>query len=114
MAIEYNCSFGPLECYPTSSEHTDVVFLVHYQMVAITGSDEMGYYQARVINQIPLTVTTSSVFIPYQDLTYNVVKGWVEAAMGPEQVAALYEGVTSDLENQINPRSVPLPPPWES
>lgn len=114
MAINYNWSFGPLEAYPTASGHTDVVFLVHYQMTATTGSDEMGYYESRIINTIPLTLNTGSVFIPYQDLTYNIVKGWVEETMGPNAVQALYDTSAQNLNNQINPSVLSLPAPWES
>jgi hypothetical protein len=113
MAINYQWSFGPLESYPTASGHTDVVFLVHYQMTATTGSDEMGYYESRIINVVPLTLTTGSVFIPYQDLTLEIVQGWVESTLGPQEVEAIYTGLADDINNQINPRTVALPAPWE-
>ena len=38
LDITYNWNFNPLECYPTESGHSDVVFNVHWQLYASTGS----------------------------------------------------------------------------
>jgi hypothetical protein len=59
-------------------------------------------------------LTTGSAFIPYPDLTFNDVEGWVTTAMGPEQVASLSAGLAQNIANQINPPVVYLPNPWET
>lgn len=107
MEINYNWNFNPLECYPTASGETDVVFLVHWQLYASTGS-----YQASAIGTQTVPLPSGSVFIPYEDLTKDVVQGWVETAMGPAQVAAYTASLAQQIQNQINPPTVLLPAPW--
>ena len=43
LDITYNWNFNPLESYPTASGETDVVFLVHWQLYANTGSYVCGW-----------------------------------------------------------------------
>jgi len=47
-----------------------------------------------------------------EDLTEEQVIGWVQAAMGAEQVAALEANVAKQIEDQINPPVVTPPLPW--
>lgn len=107
MEINYTWQFNPLECYPTASGETDVVFLVHWQMYANTGS-----YNSSAIGTQNVPLPSGSVFIPYEELTKDVVQGWVETAMGPERIAALTASLAQQIENQINPPVLTLPAPW--
>lgn len=107
MEITYNWNFNPLECYPTSSGETDVVFLVHWQVYASTGS-----YNASSIGTQTVPLPSGSVFIPYEQLTKDVVYGWVTASMGQAQVDAIQSGLVKQIENQVNPPVLILQAPW--
>jgi hypothetical protein len=45
-------------------------------------------------------------FTSFADLTSSDVQGWVEAAMGEEEVQSLKDGLDSKIAGQINPTSV--------
>lgn len=113
MAVNYNWTFGPLEAYPEAAGETDVIFIVHWQYHASEVVEETTY-TATSIGTIGIPLTTGSAFIPYPDLTFEDVEGWVVTAMGPEQVAALEAGLAQNIANQINPPVVYLPNPWET
>lgn len=116
MAINYNWTFGPLEAYPTASGETDVVFIVHWQYHASTGSQDVSgsYYTSTSIGTIGIPLSTGSAFIPFPELTYEDVEGWVVSAMGTGSVEALQEGLAQNIANQINPPVVFLNNPWET
>lgn len=107
MAIIYNWNFNPLESYPTASGQTDVVFLVHWQVEAITGS-----YSSRTIGTQPVEYTSESVFIPFNELTKNVVYEWVVSSMGEEVYNSITNSLAQQIENQINPPVLVQTPPW--
>ena len=111
MAVSYNWTINPLECYPTSSQGPDYVFVAHWQLHA---SEEYSgsLYTATSIGTQAVPMNTSSVFIPFEDLTLPVVQGWVEEAMGTGSVESLKAGLAQNIANQINPPVVTLQSPW--
>lgn len=111
MAISYFWTINPLECYPTASGETDVVFIAHWQYHA-TETVSGSIYNATNIGTQTLTYTSGSPFTPFNELTLEQVSGWVEEAMGPEQVEAMKVNLARQIENQINPPVVTLPAPW--
>lgn len=44
-------------------------------------------------------------FVPYDQLTSDIVVGWVQAAMGPTQVAEIEANVTTQLNALLNPQT---------
>jgi hypothetical protein len=48
-------------------------------------------------------------FIPYEDLTYEIVCGWLDAII---DVEALDLNLDAQIENQVNPPIVVLPLPF--
>ena len=61
-----------------------------------------------------LAYVAGSPFTPYAQLTESQVQGWVVDAMGPTQVAALEANIDGQIQQQITPTSVNLPPPWSA
>jgi hypothetical protein len=107
MEVTYNWNFSPLESYPTASGQTDVVFLVHWQVSAETGSDT-----ARQIGTQHVEYTSESVFIPFNELTFDTVYGWVTSSMGEEQYNIITSSLIQQIENQINPPILTQQAPW--
>jgi hypothetical protein len=107
LDITYNWNFNPLECYPTESDHSDVVFNVHWQLYATTGS----YTASSIGTQVVGPLGTGS-FTPFEDLTKDQVQGWVIEAMGTGSVEAMYASLANQIENQIVPPTVTLTSPW--
>jgi len=110
MAVSYNWTINPLECYPTSSEGPDYVFIAHWQLHA---SEEYSgsLYTATSIGTQGIPMHTGS-FIPFEDLTLPVVQEWVENAMGTGSVDNLKTGLAQQIANKINPPVVTLQSPW--
>jgi hypothetical protein len=81
----------------------DVVIQVNaYRMI----SDET------TSTQIPVCVgltPPSEGFIPYEDLTYDIVCGWLDEGT---DVEALDAELAIQLDNIINPKTVVLPNPF--
>jgi hypothetical protein len=104
MAITYNWNFSPLESYPTASGQTDVVFLVHWQAYGSTGS-----YQRSLIGTQPVTYDSGSAFVPFGELTYQIVYDWVSSSMDMSKVE---ENIAQQIKNQINPPVLIQQAPW--
>lgn len=103
----YNWTFPALEAYPEHGGETDVVFTVHYRL---DGTD--GEHTAGVYGTVGVTFEGGSEFTPFADLTKDQVEGWVVDALGEETVAAMKTNVDGQIENQINPKTITLSPPW--
>ena len=108
MDINYDWNFNPLESYPTASGETDVVFLVHWQLHASTGS----YAASSIGVQAVATFESGSTFIPFNELTKDIVYGWVTSSMGSDNVDAMYASLEQQIENQINPPVLVQQAPW--
>lgn len=120
MSITYNWNFNPLESYPTASGETDVVFQVHWQLQGYTGSintyPPSYYYESTLIGTqtIPLP-ESGSTFIPFNELTKDVVYGWVTASMEAYysgSVEAKYLTISQSIYNKINPPVLVQQAPW--
>jgi hypothetical protein len=96
--------------YPQYEGETDVVTTVFYTVVADDGAGHTASYQG--IQQTPLD--PEAPFIPYPDLTPEIVIGWVQDQLGLNGVASIYANLDAQIEAQINPPPTPenLPPPW--
>ena len=97
-----------LSCYPKEEGQTDVVFSAAWR---VNGTD--GTYNATVYGSQSLSpYTEGTPFTPYADLTQAQVIGWVQDAMGEEQVAAINANIEQQIQNQINPPVVTPKLPW--
>jgi len=108
MPSTYTWTFPALMAYPTYETQTDVVYIVNWVLTA----DDGAGHTARVYSTQAITYEASSPFTPYADLTRAEVQDWVTSAMGPERVAELEASLDEQIQDQITPTSVTLPPPW--
>ena len=108
LDITYNWNFNTLESYPTASGETDVVFLVHWQLYASTGS----YGASSIGTQAIAALQSGSTFIPFNELTKDIVYGWVTSSMGSGSIDAMYASLAVNIENQINPPVLVQQAPW--
>ena len=111
MAVSYFWTINPLEAYPTHGGESDVVFTAHWQLHATETVGETTY-TAQSIGTQGVTYHSGSAFVPFEDLTLEIVQGWVEGAMGEEQVNNIKAGLATNIANQINPPVVTLQSPW--
>ena len=78
------------------------------------GTGENQTYQAIIGGRTTL-VSTESTFIPYDQLTEEIVIGWLHNTLGVDGVNSAKAQIQSTLDKNMNPPStVPLdtPLPW--
>jgi hypothetical protein len=107
MPNTYTWVIEQLDCYPEKDGKTDVVFTVHWRL---NGTD--GTNAATVYGSVGLTYEPGQPYTPYEDLTQAQVIGWVQAALGSEQVQTLTDNVAAQLAAIANPPVVAPPLPW--
>jgi len=107
MAISYNWDVNTVDVYPTDGDYTDVIYNVHWRLNAVdTRVDAEGNpYTASVYGTQVLDTSDLSGFIDFDSVTSAEVQGWVESAMGTEEVQSLKDGLDANIAGQINPTS---------
>ena len=101
IAYDWNCK--TVDVHPQEEGETDVVYNVHW---IVTGVD--GDYSATNIGTQVVPLNEGGTFIPFEDLTNDVVVEWTRQAMGEEQVTQIEAGIASEIEGKINPTSVTM------
>lgn len=108
MSISYNWDVNTVDVYPTEEGQTDVIYNVHWRLNAVdTQVDAEGDpYIADVYGTQVLDTSDLSGFIDFDSVTSAEVQGWVESAMGEEQVQSLKDNLDANIAGQITPTSV--------
>ena len=108
MSISYEWNVSTVDVYPTDEEQTNVIYNVHWKLNATdTQVDPEGNpYTASVYGTQALDTSDLSGFIDFDSVTSAEVQGWVESAMGEEEVQSLKDSLDSKIAGEINPTSV--------
>tara|TARA_B110000977_G_scaffold193743_1_gene269177 strand:- start:1157 stop:1474 length:318 start_codon:yes stop_codon:yes gene_type:complete len=101
ITYDWNCK--TVDVHPQEEGETDVVYNVHW---IVTGVD--GDYSASCIGTQVVPLSEGGTFIPFEDLTNEIVVEWTKEAIGEEQVTQIEAGVASEIEGKINPTSVTM------
>ena len=109
MSITTTWVIEQMNCYPTYESETDVVFNVHWRVNATDGT-----YNATSYGTVGVTYVAGSPYTPYADLTQAQVIGWVQTALGAEQVATIEAGLATNIANQTHPPVVSPALPWSA
>jgi len=111
MAIGYTWDCKTVDVYPNHDSHSDVVYNVHWKLNAesdqtheVNGEDV--HYTASVYGTYSVNADDISNFVPFADLTNDLVSGWVIDGIGEDEVASMKESLDNDIDGQINPTSV--------
>ncbi len=108
VTYKWNCK--TVDVYPQEEGEADVVYNVHWILTASStqqkpDSGGMPYTASSIGTQI-LSLNKSSTFIPFEDLTNEIVVEWTKAAIGEEQVAALELSLEKEIAAIITPTSI--------
>ena len=109
MAISYTWDVSRCDTYPSKSGKSNVVHNVHWQLTGIDDSnnDADGNPQTAVIYGTQSVSTDDlSSFINWSDLTASDVQGWVESALGADEVTALKASLDAQIAEKVSPSSV--------
>lgn len=116
--LNYYWNFNPLTCHAHQDGYDDVVMTVHWQYYAQSGSlNESGsfipQYTAQIIGTQGFTFDPNeSTFIPFDELTKEIITEWVTSAMGEDRIAQMSASLEAQIADQITPKIVNLPAPW--
>ena len=99
-----------MSCVPQDGELVDFVITVDWNRLAKETINEKEYI-ASVYGSQSFSKDDVTNFIPYEDLTYEIVCGWLDASL---DVKALDLNLDAQIENQVNPPIVVLPLPFSN
>jgi len=108
ITYDWNCK--TVDVHPQEEGETDVVYNVHW---IVTGtSDQLdpqgNAYVATNIGTQTVPLDPETPFIPFEDLTNEVVVEWTKEAMGEEQVTQIEENIASQIGELENPTSITM------
>ena len=109
MAIGYTWDVSTVDTYPTKDSKSDVVHNVHWRLTATddTNKDSDGNnWTATSYGSQGVDTSDLSSFTAFADLKASDVQGWVEAALGADEVTALKAGLDAQIAEKITPTSV--------
>ena len=109
MAIGYTWDVSTVDTYPTLDSNADVVYNVHWRLNAEDDANQDAdgnNWTATVYGTQSVDTSDLSSFTAFADLTASDVQGWVEAAMGADEVTALKAGLDAQIAESITPTSV--------
>ena len=92
---------------PQADGFTDVVYIVNWLCTATDGTNE-----ARRGGKTEVPTPAGGTFTPFDQLTEAEVVGWVQAQLGPEEVAKIEADLVAQLAYMANPPVVEMPLPW--
>ena len=106
MAVVYSWDCRTVDTYPTHTDDndvtaTDVVFNVHWRL---TGTE--GDHSATSIGTQTLDTADLSSFTAFDDVTHTDMIGWVEDAIGTDEVAAIKAGISTQITELATPTTV--------
>ena len=109
MAIGYTWDVSTVDTYPTKDSKSDVVYNVHWRLKATddTNKDSDGNnWTATTYGSQGVDTSDLSSFTAFADLKASDVQGWVEAALGADEVTAMKAALDAQIAELITPTSV--------
>ena len=109
MAISYTWDVSTVDTYPTKDSKSDVVHSVHWKLKATddTNKDSNGNnWSTSIYGTQAVDTSDLSSFKAFADLTASDVQGWVEAALGADEVTEMKAGLDANIAEKITPTSV--------
>lgn len=93
----------------TVGTEQDYVVIANYTVVGVDGT-----YSAELQNTAQFSTDSVSPFIPYADLTEEIVLGWIQETLGPDGINSIEACIQGQIDSQANPPVVPqnTPLPW--
>ncbi len=97
-----------LDCVPQDGDLINFVVVVNWARFVKETINGVEYF-ASVYGAQSFSKDDVANFIPYENLTYDIVCGWLDASI---DVSALDLNLDAQIENQVNPPIVVLPLPF--
>ena len=99
MAINYTWNVSTVDVKEIDG-NADTVFNVHWRL---TGTDDVNDESATVYGTQSLDTSDLSDFTAFADLTVSDVQGWVEAAMGEDEITNMKANLDATIAELVTP-----------
>lgn len=95
----------------TISGEPHYVVIANYDTIGVDGD-----YTASLSNTAQFSTADVTDFIPYEDLTEDIVISWIKESLGENGIISIEACIQGQIDSQINPPQVPVntPLPWSS
>ena len=103
MAITYTWDCKTVDVHPEENDLQNVVYNVHWKLLGVDGE-----YSSEKIGMCKVPLSDSEDFISFGNLTNDIIKDWVKAVMGDDEVAVLKGFIEIDISEQKTPTSVTM------
>ena len=110
MATTCNWNCKTVDVHPTVKNHTDVVYNVYWKVIGVSDQlDSQGKpYRYAISNTQLVSLNNQNEFIPFNDLTNEILVSWTKEAIGEEQVTSIEASIQQAIDLEINPTSVTM------
>lgn len=99
-----------LEIKPQIESFQDVIYTAHWRVYARDGDVVTSVY-----GSVTFPFDSSSTnFIPYEELSEETVIKWVKNTMGIDQVESIENNAVYNLQQLMEPPTVTKPLPWST
>jgi hypothetical protein len=108
--ITYNWNCRTVDVHPQEDGEENVVYNVHWILTGVSEEldiNEKPYSSTSIGTQL-VKVDPEKEFIPFDELTNDVVVEWTKEAMGEDEVSAIEQSVSNQVSELENPTSVTL------
>lgn len=107
--IVYNWNFSPLEVIYNEDTLTNVVNIVHWQYSATHTPSQL---MLQNIGTVSLDTPTTESFVPFENLTKEMVTDWVVAKIGNDEVSRMQTSLSASIGDKLHPIKGQMLPPW--
>jgi hypothetical protein len=100
--------FERLDVYPTYQTVSNAVQSIHWRLNADDGQG----HTASVYGESATGPVDVNNFIPFGELTFAIVQGWLEALLGTDGVYGLHTDLDRVISEAVSPSIVSMAPPF--
>jgi hypothetical protein len=101
ITYKWNCK--TVDVYPQANGETDVVYNVHWVLTGVSDTYVASNFGTQIVE-----LDSEKEFIPFDELTNDIIVEWTKEAMGEDEVSAIEQGVSNQVSELENPTSVTL------
>ena len=108
--INYDWNCKTVDARPLEEGEADVIYNIHWRVTGVSDklNSEGAPYSANSIGTQIVPWNPEGTFIPFENLTNEIVVEWTQSAMGEEQVAGIQANIARNIESLIHPTSITL------
>lgn len=109
--MAFNWVISQLDSIPTLDGMDKVISVIHYRAQKQHETDGEVDFTADIYGALSVDAPHESSFTPYDDVTKQMVEGWLTDALDPESIEA---SLDAQIENFLNPPLVAYPLPFNN